>query len=285
MIYYLKENHVTSKIIGIDKKENQITNLCDKFYLTDFSNTKNIKNLSIEADYIYNFAANIGNMNYLKNYNSYEDDMININSLYFLNDNNLFFPSSSQVYSKAELCKKHKKITIPETLYGISKLNSEKFYINHSIAHNKNIKIARLFNIYGKYDYVSNDSRVVTALIKKVIEAKDKINILGNGRQKRHFLFAKDACEAIYLYLKNPSPNLLEIGSHDCITINKLVDILINISGKKLIKEFENTEEVDNIICNNKKFKKAIDWEEKTSLIDGLEITYKHVYDSIHRGD
>ena len=280
MAVYIKENIENSRVVGIDKYVPLTTKYYDTFYKLNLS----VYNLRIfnYPDYTYNFAANIGDREFLKNYKEVEDKRINLNSLKFLQGSeNLFFPSSSQIYSDEELLHKEKKVTVPSSPYGKSKLEFEKFAIAYSKYCNKNIKIARLFNIYGKFDYISESSRVVTSICRKIILATDKINILGNGKQQRHFLFARDACEAIDLYLKNPSPNLLELGSDSSTTIEELVNILLQISNKNLEVEYENKEVTDNIICNNTQFKNFIPWEERTSLLKGLEITYKYIYDQI----
>ena len=286
MATFLRTRKDNDVIIGVDKRKKN--NFCyDKFYVLDFSKIEDVKillNLLDSRDYyyIYNFGANIGNFNYLKTYNGEEDFLINrgaMDLLHNLPNSTLFFPSSSQVYSKKQLSNKGDKgEPKPETPYGKEKLGIELYLFEYGKKYNreKDVKVARIFNVYGEFDDYIDPPRVIPALCKKVLKENKEISILGNGKQRRSFIYIRDAFEAIDTFV-NSDLGTLEIGSSNIYTIDETVDMLLKISGKKLDKVYENKNDVvDDIICNNKDLIHNTRWGENYSFINGLTITYNY---------
>ena len=255
--------------------------------MTDYINVRVFIN-SLDHNkyyYIYNFAANIGDFKYLENYDDFEDDIVStecLEMLHCLLYSKLFFPSSSQVYNKEQLNSSIKEEPNPVTFYGISKHAIEENLMIYARSNNreKDVKIARIYNIYGEYDTLE-PLRVIPALCKKVIRGDKKIKILGNGKQKRGFMYVWDFCVAVDSFIHSDRNEIVKIGSSSIYTVDEVVDLLFKISGKNLKKiyEFDN-DVVDNIIYDGPK------WEERFSFPVGLSITYKHIkeswYENIH---
>jgi len=92
-------------------------------------------------------------------------------------------------------------------------------------------------NLYGPRDnFDPQTSHVVPALIRKVLEAKDKgePNLIcwGTGKAYREFLYVKDAAEAIVLATeKYNSPNPVNIGTGNEISVNELVELIKKAIG------------------------------------------------------
>ena len=94
-------------------------------------------------------------------------------------------------------------------------------------------------NLYGPKDnFDPNSSHVIPALIKKIVEAKEKkspfVEVWGTGKATREFLYVKDAAEAIILatekYNKGEPVN---IGSGMEISIKNLVKIICLLADYK----------------------------------------------------
>ena len=103
-------------------------------------------------------------------------------------------------------------------------------------------RVAR-FNIYGPLG-TFDDAREKTpaALCRKVIEAKmsKKFNrYMGDGNQTRSFLYIEDCVEAILKLFNSDFRDPINIGSEEKVSINQLVDIIENISGVKLERNYQ----------------------------------------------
>ncbi len=94
-------------------------------------------------------------------------------------------------------------------------------------------------NLYGPRDnFNPNSSHVIPALIKKVIEAKEKnapyVEVWGTGKATREFLYVEDAAEAIVLATKKyDGHEPVNIGSGMEISIKNLIKIICEIVGYK----------------------------------------------------
>ena len=257
---YIKENKNNSKVFLVSRNFPHKDVLYDYFFKIDFSKDVDdfINNIE-KVDYIYNYAANVGDFNFLKNYNGETDKKINknINKI----NGKLFFPSTSRVYN-------NNKIEFPiKNNYGKEKYKEEQKIINR-----KETIIGRIFNVFGKF---SNNYNIIPSLWKKIKEAKDEIFIYGNGKQKRTFLHIKDCCDAVdFLFKKEFYNKPIDIGNSEIFTIDEVVDILINMSGKKIKKIYEkNDDKKDNLIFNNDELQK-LGWSPKYSFIEGLKETF-----------
>jgi GDP-L-fucose synthase len=92
-------------------------------------------------------------------------------------------------------------------------------------------------NLYGPRDnFAPQTSHVVPALIRKALEAKawgdSSITVWGTGKAYREFLYVEDAAEAIVLATeKYNSPNPVNIGTGNEISVNALVDLIKKAIG------------------------------------------------------
>jgi GDP-L-fucose synthase len=142
-------------------------------------------------------------------------------------------------------------------------------------------------NVYGVNDkYSEKESHVIPALILKFLKAKKenkkKVEVWGNGKPEREFIFSDDLAEAIHIVLKASKKNLFKIcnnsfpiinvGSSDIYSIKELVHIIANKIGYKE-KIFFNSKYPNGV------FKKDIDisrikklnWKPKFDLNKGLD--------------
>ena len=79
--------------------------------------------------------------------------------------------------------------------------------------------------------------KVPWAMCRKVAEANegDKIEVWGTGKQTRSFLYVDQCVEAVYRLMRDENFNgPVNIGSDEMVSINKLAEMAIEISGKNL---------------------------------------------------
>lgn len=142
----------------------------------------------------------------------------------------IVFASSSTVYGDPE------KIPTPEThpirpisIYGATKAAAEIMIKTYHSLYRINALILRYANIVGPrlrhgviYDFIiklSNNSRV--------------IEVLGDGSQKKSYLYVNDAIEATLAALNiinesNKSIEIYNIGNNDWISVNDIINVIAN---------------------------------------------------------
>ena len=138
-------------------------------------------------------------------------------------------------------------------------------------------------NLYGPGDnFDLKRSHVIPALIKKVVDAKNKkqnyIEVWGNGSASREFLYVEDAAKGIVSAVeKYNKPDPINLGSGTEIPIKDLVKTicrLINFQGKiKWDKTKPNGQ--PRRYLDTSKAKKEFDFVAKTDLKEGLRETIK----------
>lgn len=139
--------------------------------------------------------------------------------------------------------------------------------------------ILRPANIFGEYDDFSGEGTVIASTIKKVYEAKDgdKITAWGDGTPQRDFVYAKDVAFAVLESYKRRIEDVVNVGSGESITIQTMIENIIEISGKNLTIEWDKTKP------NGDRHRKMSTHRQnghallpKHSFKEGLRLTYEY---------
>jgi len=183
----------------------------------------------------------------------------------------------------------------PDSEYGWEKLFSERLFLAYHRNHNLNIRIARFHNIYGPMGtYQGGREKAPAAICRKVIESGcnsgyycsncdfegrclygNPIEIWGDGKQTRSFLYIDDCIEAVRLLMQSDFKEPINIGSEEMVSINELADLAIGFSGKQIEKRhIDGPTGVRGRNSNNELIRKVLGWEPKYSLAEGLSKTY-----------
>jgi len=132
-------------------------------------------------------------------------------------------------------------------------------------------------NLYGPGDnFNPSSSHVIPALIKKCVDAKEKISVWGTGKASREFLYVEDAAEGIILatekYNKSEPINL---GAGFEITIKDLVEKIAKLTGFKGEIEWDHSKPdgQPRRMLDVSKAKKEFDFTAKTDFDEGLKKT------------
>ena len=132
-------------------------------------------------------------------------------------------------------------------------------------------------NLYGPGDnFDPSSSHVIPALIKKCIDAEEKISVWGAGKASREFLYVEDAAEGIILatekYNKSEPVNL---GAGFEITIKDLVEKIAKLTGFKGKIEWDHSKPdgQPRRMLDVSKAKKEFNFTAKTNFDEGLKKT------------
>jgi len=104
----------------------------------------------------------------------------------------------------------------------MGELNVEASMIEYG---RNNCSIVRPANIYGKWDIFSNKSTVVASLIKKGYY-NDVLEVWGDGRPIRDFIYSKDVARGMLHMVENEVTEPVNLGSGIEITIKDLAFII-----------------------------------------------------------
>ena len=253
------------------------------------------------VDYVYNFACNMGGMGFIEN-NKAEcmlSVLLNTNLLRACLKNKVkkyFFSSSACVYNASKQSKTFVEAlkesdsypADPEDGYGWEKLFSERMCRHFYEDYGLETRVVRYHNIYGPYGtYDGGREKAPAAICRKVAKAKinnkKNIDIWGDGKQTRSFLFIDDCIEGTIKLFNSNCREPLNIGSDEQVSINELVDIAEKIANIKLKRNYQldKPKGVRGRSSNNEKMIKNLKWNYTFKLEDGIKITFEWIYNEL----
>jgi UDP-glucuronate 4-epimerase len=179
------------------------------------------------------------------------------------NVSHLVYASSSSIYGNAEKPCKETDTLSPQSLYAVTKSFNEQL----AATYNLNTTGLRFFTVYGK------DGRP-DMFISKLINA-DQITLYGNGELKRDFTYIDDIINGIIKATK-PSEEkhrIYNLGSSNPVTINEVVDIVEELTGKRIKRIYKEKpqEDVQMTFADISKAKKELNWTPTINIRQGLK--------------
>ncbi len=223
-----------------------------------------------DRDYqeIYQLAAISGNMEYLlsSGYSYGDSTLININIIKALNiidyEGKILFPSSFYVYDTTNR-------------YGIEKLYNEHIYTASGL----DVRIARLFSVYGPGEVLSSSGeKVTTAFCRKFVESDGVITIDGNPSQVRYFLYVSDAIEGLISQMEFETPSTFEFAGDEEITFGKMLRVIRELDGRRHRISYTLDNKNENVIVPATQATKVIlEWQPEVTFEEGMEKLYRWV--------
>lgn len=169
----------------------------------------------------------------------------------------------------------------PDSEYGWEKLYGERLYLAYGRHSSMRIRIARYHNVFGPEGaWQGGREKAPAALCRKIAAAKsgDEIEIIGDGKQSRSFLFFSEAIEGTFRLMQSDIDEPLNIGSEELVTIDQLADLIMAIAGKSLAKKYvSGPVGVRGRNSDNTLIERRLGWKPSLSLKQGLEATYAWV--------
>lgn len=284
---------------GIDLKENEYgNNDADDFILGDLRDPLICNSLfDRNIDEVYQLAADMGGAGYIFtgehdaevmhnsatiNLNMVEASRRNDVKKIFYSSSACMYPEYNQLDPDNPKCSEESAYpAAPDSEYGWEKLFSERLYLAYNRNYNLGVRIARFHNIYGpKGTWNGGREKAPAAICRKVAEARNggEIEIWGDGKQTRSFLFIDECIEAIRRLMESDFTGPVNIGSEEMITINDLVKMVAGVANKVIkIKNVPGPTGVRGRNSDNKLIKEKLNWAPSQFLVKGIEETYKWI--------
>src|SRR5579864_8633576 len=248
---------------------------------------------------IYNFAANMGGMGFIEKNKALCMLSVLINTQMVqaakeFGAERYFYSSSACVYNGDKqrdtdcpgLKEEDAYPALAEDGYGWEKLFSERMCRHFREDYGLYTRVARFHNVYGPNGtWYGGREKAPAAICRKVIAAKvagtHEIEIWGSGNQTRSFMFIDDCVMGVQNIMNSDILDPINLGSAEMVSINQLVDMVEEIAGVKLKRNYnlDAPKGVNGRSSDNTLIQKHLHWEPSTSLREGLAKTYAWIYD------
>jgi GDP-D-mannose 3', 5'-epimerase len=286
---------------GVDIKEHEFAETqADEFRLLDLREAHNCwEALNLgngeTFDEVYQLAADMGGMGFI---HSAECDIMRNSAL--INNHMIdaaskigvgryFFSSSVCVYRDMEpgepaLDEDDAYPAMPDNEYGWEKLYAERMALAYARHYPIEVRIARFQNCYGpEGTWCGGREKAPAAICRKVAMAGGSssegstIPVWGDGSAIRAYTYVDDLVEAVYALMQSDLEGPTNIGSDEYVTVDELVQTVIDVSGKEI--HVEHVEGPVGVQARNfdKSKIKSLGWEAKTPLQRGIKRTYQWI--------
>lgn len=253
------------------------------------------------TDLVYNLAADMGGMGFIENNKALcmLSVLINTHLLQAAQEvgvQRLFYASSACVYAADKqtttdnpgLKESDAYPAMPEDGYGWEKLFSERMCRHFCEDFGLQTRVARYHNVYGPNGtFEGGREKAPAAICRKVIHAKlsgqHEIEIWGDGEQTRSFMYIDDCVQGTQDIMASDIIEPINLGSAEMVSINQLVDIVEEIAGIHLQRNYklDAPKGVRGRSSDNTRIKELLGWEPSISLKSGMEKTYAWIYDQM----
>ncbi len=191
------------------------------------------------------------------------------------------FSSTGSVYGEAEVIPTPENAPFPiqTSLYGASKLACEGLIAAYAEGFGFTAYIFRFVSILGER-YTHGH---VFDFIKKLNADPTKLHVLGNGKQRKSYLYVKDCMEAILTVVRNTNEkvNIYNLGTDEYCEVNDSIGWITGKLGLTPTMEYEGGERGwigDNpfIYLDTKKVR-SLGWKPKYSISEGVVKTVEYL--------
>jgi GDP-D-mannose 3',5'-epimerase len=286
---------------GVDQKNPEFSKSeANEFLILDLREQRNCEKSVIMPDgnpfdEVYQLAADMGGMGFI---NSAECEimrnscLINIHMAHASAScgvKRYFFSSSACVYrdmepDEPELIEDDAYPALPDNEYGWEKLYAERMAMAYGRRFGMAVRLARFQNTYGpEGTWQGGREKAPAALSRKIagVENGGTIEIWGDGAAMRAYTYIDDLLDGIILLMNSDLENGVNIGRQEYVSVNQLVKVIADLSGKMV--QIEHIEGPVGVKARNFRTDRirAIGWESKISLREGISRTYPWVKDQV----
>ena len=136
----------------------------------------------------------------------------------------------------------------------------------------KNISIIRPANVYGPHDnFDIENAMVIPSLINKAIQNKKTLEVWGDGKPIRDFIFSEDVADAMIEMIEKNIDGPLNIGSGKGYSISEIAKTIANNvpnGPRKIVWKKQSFKVIKRILSMSKS--NAFGIKSRTTLKDGI---------------
>ena len=250
----------------------------------DLRNQDDVKKAVADVDIILHYAAtttgaaDIVSKPYIHVTDNVVMTSLLIREAHEQNVEHFVMPSCTIMYNSSDTPVKeedYQEDAIPPQYYGAghTKVYLEKMCHFFSTFKRTKYSVLRQSNIYGPNDkFDLEKGHVFAASIIKVSQSNDIVNVWGTGEEERDLLYVDDllTCVESVIEKQNDYYCLINVGTGKSISISNLVEKMINLSGKQLMIQYDESKPTikTKLAVDIEKANKLFDWRPSVTIED-----------------
>jgi len=165
----------------------------------------------------------------------------------------------------------------PTTLYGTQKLAGEHVVTSHA----KDWLVMRPLFAYGG---VGDMNSLIAKTIYACLNDQDDLDMFLNPCNTKDYLHVEDFCDAVAAAcdqgLWGNDYNVAAETPHVTQAIVEMIGEVTSLPVSKIIKWHPETDYLGNHMLSSRKFRRAIGWKPKISLMEGIQSVYHSISDA-----
>ncbi len=206
----------------------------------------------------------------------------------FYSSSACIYPAYNQENPENPLCTEESAYpAAPDSEYGWEKLFSEHLYLAFARNYGMEVRVARYHNIFGpEGTWKGGREKAPAALCRKIAQIPEggEIEVWGDGRQTRSFLYIDECLEASIRLMRSEFPGPVNIGSEEMIRINDLAQMIAQVAGKKIsIRHIPGPLGVRGRNSDNRLIREKLGWAPSQPLEKGIALTYAWISEQVAR--
>ncbi len=153
--------------------------------------------------------------------------------------------------------------------YAASKKGAEALAHSYHSLYDIDVTVLRYFTVYGP---AGRPDLAIFRFVKWILEG-EPIRIYGDGKQSRGFTYVDDIARGTIAALKPLGFEVINLGGHEVVTINELVEIVEELTGKQANVQYgpPNLADVSMNHADVTKAKNLLGWNPQVDLRDGIK--------------
>jgi GDP-D-mannose 3',5'-epimerase len=147
-------------------------------------------------------------------------------------------------------------------------------------------RIARFHNVYGPHGtWKGGREKAPAAFCRKAIASSGSLEMWGDGKQTRSFIFIEDCVDGVLRLLFSDLAEPINLGSDELISMNDFATMIMQFrkDGPLPIKHLDGPLGVRGRNSNNDFIKKKLDWAPSIPVKVGIEKTYRWIEKQIEK--
>ncbi len=302
LVTRLKQEGLYVKGVDIKLPEYSQTK-ADEFVIGDLRDVQFVREvIDFNVDELYQLAGDVGGAGYIFTGEHDADVMhnsaqINLNvakiavekqvQRLFFSSSACIYPAENQTDSNNPNCEESSAYPAnPDSEYGWEKLMSERLYLSYKRNYGLNVKIARFHNIFGpESTWNGGKEKAPAAICRKVAEAKkNPIEIWGNGKQTRSFLYIDDCLNAVTKLMRSDFTGPYNIGSEEMISMHDFTQLILKVGSKNNpVKTIKGPVGVNGRCSHNALIEQDLQWKPTFTLEQGLKQLYHWITTQVEK--
>lgn len=155
--------------------------------------------------------------------------------------------------------------------YSASKVSGEKFCKMYTDLYGLETVCLRYFNVFGERSPTVGQYAPVIGIFEKQKKSGEPLTIVGDGTQRRDFVYVGDVARANYLAATVPlnghSGEVFNVGSGKNYSVQEIADCISN--NQTYISK--RSGEMDTTLSNIDKIGEVIGWKPQINVIDWID--------------